>query len=311
MVSPCAAQAPNEVEAVLRQLSSKREQQRVIYDAAMEKANRIAVSELTKYAKAEVRKNHLANAITAWQAILKIAPKDEGASRELDKLKRALAGMPAKQLGIGAAKTGLEFAGNGFIQSAIKYTGQTPVVVLEAIVTPKSIVKSQAIIADFQNGGLAVWLTVRDGIPKWTFSCRDGSEYQNVYSAKPVVIGKSVHVCGVKNGNFIALFIDGQRQGDWIAVPQFKPSAFPFLIGAEPDENGRPDKHFSGFIDAVRVLQSNVALSPDYEPKLPMTANRFCALFLDLNEGAGNTATDRSPNRRNCSVRNAKWVSTK
>ena len=307
----CPGQAPTEVESVLQQLSAKRDQQRAIYDAAMEKASRVAVAELTKYGKAEVRKNNLANAITAWQAILKIDPKDDGARRELDKLKQALAGMPAKQLGVGVVKTGLEFTGNGFIQSAIKYSGQTPVVVLEAIVTPKSITKSQAIIADFQSGGIAVWLTVKNGIPRWTFSCYDGSDYKHAYSVKPVVIGKSVHVCGVKNGNFIALFIDGQRQGDWMAVQQFKPSAFPFLIGAEPDANGRPDKHFSGFIDSVRVLQSNTALSPDYIPRLPMTANRFCALLLDLNEGAGNTATDRSPNRRDCPIRGAKWTSTK
>lgn len=311
MATACSAQAPAEVENTLQQLSEKRKQQRAIYDSAMQRANRVAIAELTKYGKGEVRRNNLANAITAWQAILQIDPKDDASRRELEKLKQALQGMPAKELSVGATKTGLEFTGSGFIQTAMKYSGETPVVVLEAIVIPRSTAKIQAIIADFQNGGLGLELAIKDGIPKWSFSCRDGNGYKKIYSIMPVVVNEAAHVCGVKNGNFIALFVDGQRQGDWLPIRQFKASSFPFLVAADPDSNGQPERNFTGLIDVVRVLQSKATLPSDYQPRLPLTANRFCALLLELNEGGGNTAIDTSPNRRNCAIQGAKWTEIK
>ncbi|WP_342190261.1 hypothetical protein Pla52nx_005143 [Stieleria varia] len=42
LATHCFGQTPDEVQSVLQQLSAKRDQQRAIYDAAMEKANRIA-----------------------------------------------------------------------------------------------------------------------------------------------------------------------------------------------------------------------------------------------------------------------------
>ena len=84
-------------------------------------------------------------------------------------------------------------------------------------------------------------------------------------------------------------------------------SPFPFLIGADPDGRGGPQRNFIGTIHGVR-FSNVVRYTKDFTPPGELERDADTLLLLRLNEGTGSIARDSSGNGYHADIKGAAWI---
>ncbi|MDP6554792.1 MAG: hypothetical protein QGG71_09005 [Pirellulaceae bacterium] len=198
--------------------------------------------------------------------------------------------------------TGLEFDGTAWIETDLKYDGKTPLTI-ETWITPTAD-RLQSIVANCHGVGLSLQVG-EDG--KWGFFVRDNKTYQGADSNDKVRLGQRVHIVGVFDGRIVRLFVNGRLQ-DAVGTmtSAHKVANFRFMIGADPDFNSRPQKHFQGSIDSVHVSLA-VLYQKNFTPRDPPLRTPATVLLLKLDEGEGDEAKDSSRQQRHARIHDAKW----
>jgi hypothetical protein len=207
----------------------------------------------------------------------------------------------------------LEFSGNGscVIIPKLRYDGSHPLT-LEAFATPVGRDDNPprtCVLGNVELSGLAIHYRP-DG---WLFHVNDGREenrgYVTVASDAPPRLNTQVHVAAVYDGKNVRLFIDGKLQSDVDAtIHPHKASPFDFMIGADPDPQGKPHQFFKGIIDEVRI--SKVArYQKTFTPsKVRFASDPSTLVLYHFDDGEGDTAKDSSDNKYDGQVQGAKWV---
>ena len=98
-------------------------------------------------------------------------------------------------------------------------------------------------------------MLVRDGFVSWMVVLGTESSYTSVRSKSKLAVGRWVHVAGVYDGEAIRLYIDGRLVGERAASGPRKMNQIPFLVGADPNREGRPGSAFSGDIDCCPFVE--------------------------------------------------------
>jgi Concanavalin A-like lectin/glucanases superfamily len=207
----------------------------------------------------------------------------------------------------------LEFSGQDscVIIPKLRYDGSHPIT-LEALVTPTSRDDNPSrccVLGNVELSGLAIHY--RPFI--WMFHFNEGRQdnagYASAGSDNDAKLNQQVHVAGVYDGKNVRIFVDGKLQphSDATTAPH-KASIFDFMVGADPNAQGKPHQFFKGAIDEVRI--SKVArYQEDFRPaKEKFKPDASTLVLYHFDEGAGEVAKDASDNKYDGQIQNAKWV---
>lgn len=207
----------------------------------------------------------------------------------------------------------LEFSGKDscVVIPKLRYDGSHPMT-LEALVMPVARDDNPArscVVGNVELSGLAIHYSQ----PFWMFHVNDGREgnagYASAASDDESELNRQVHVAGVYDGQNVRIFIDGKlQQSSDATINPHKASIFDFMVGADPNKQGKPHQFFKGTIDEVRI--SKVArYHEDFQPareKFQPDASTLVLYHFD--EGEGDVAKDASGNKYDGQVQGAKWV---
>ena len=116
----------------------------------------------------------------------------------------------------------------------------------------------------------------------------DGSADESIIGSTPATLGAWHHVAGVYNGVRLALYLDGNLDGDVLYSDGVLDNGLGLTIG---DYNpswiqGTYDFQLTGSVAAVRVATDALYAGPTLTPALPFTPDPAAALVLYLDEGA-------------------------
>jgi Concanavalin A-like lectin/glucanases superfamily len=207
----------------------------------------------------------------------------------------------------------LEFSGNDscVVIPRLRYDGSHPIT-LEALVTPMARDDDpprSCVLGNVELSGLAIHYNQ----PAWMFHFNDGrpgnAGYASVYSKQEFRPNRQSHIAGVYDGQNVNLFIDGKLQPDSATtINPHNASIFDFMVGADPDRQGKPHQFFKGTIDEVRI--SKVArYHESFKPaKEKFEPDASTLVLYHFDEGEGEVAKDASDNKFNGLVQGAKWV---
>jgi hypothetical protein len=104
------------------------------------------------------------------------------------------------------------------------------------------------------------------------------------------------HVAGVRDTGSVRLYVDGRLVGE-AAIPaggERRTNAFPLMIGADVDRQGRPTSHFAGVIDDVRISGGALYAGERFDPPARLEAGADTRLLLRLDAGFGPWEIDAS-----------------
>lgn len=201
------------------------------------------------------------------------------------------------------------------------YDGNGPLTI-EAFVTPSRFDGWSSIVSNKFDGGfdLAIGhtnnqhLLILAHIQEWL---EDQNRTVSRKSASPsaATIDETFHVAGVINGNYLDIFINGERQnsvqldGDY--VPNTDPSRLLLTIGASPSATNGGRDFFAGTIDEVRI--SRIARYDHFGFVAPQPHERFevdddtLALY-HFDEGPGSKVARDATGKHDGTIRNCKYV---
>ncbi|MCA9071356.1 MAG: protein kinase, partial [Planctomycetaceae bacterium] len=152
---------------------------------------------------------------------------------------------------------------------------------LEAIVCPKVLNRSLSIISNMHGYGLGLTMSEK----RWGFSIHGGKQTDcKCPSVEAPRLNEVVHLAGVYDGHFISLFVNGRLQYSPIRVTDYKPSPQNFLIGADPDSDGKPQHCFEGDIYGVRISNS-VRYATDFTPPRELIPDTQAIAVYNAHEG--------------------------
>ena len=193
----------------------------------------------------------------------------------------------------------------------LRYDGSHPIT-LEANVTPHALdgnPRRSSVLGNVELSGLALIYQPSH----WLFHFNDGRPdnrgYVSTGSADEAELNRQVHVAGVFDGKTVSIFVDGKPQPNAGATMMpHRPSAFDFMVGADPNKQGKPHQFFKGTIDEVRI--SNIARYKDaFKPSTEKFKTDGSTLVLyHFDEGEGDVAKDASDNKYDGQIHGAKWV---
>jgi len=192
---------------------------------------------------------------------------------------------------------------SSYLASEIRYDG-THSITVEAWVRPEDLTGHREVICNAQASGMV--LGFYSGWCK--FLVHDGQGYQQAGATRQVKAGEDLHVAGVFDGQQIALFINGVKQGAGTPFEgTHNPSSLPILIGANPEPNRFPIKQFAGVIDEVRI-SSTARYDADFKPQRRLTPDESTLALYHFDEGSGSVARDSSGNRSHARLDDARFV---
>ncbi len=149
---------------------------------------------------------------------------------------------------------------------------------LEAWVRPDNLEGPRAIAGKPEWSGYG--LLVRDGFVSWLVALGDAYSYTYVRSESKLPVGRWVHVAGVYDGRELRLYIDGTQVAQKPASGARKMNRVPFVIGADPNREGRLGDSFSGLIDGVRLSKSVRYTEARFTPQRRYRADRDAVLLF-------------------------------
>ena len=130
---------------------------------------------------------------------------------------------------------------------------QCPAFGIEATLVPRKITQGEVTIIGNHHNSNGVFLRFDGGFLE--FGVGMGSSYETVSWSKKIVAGQKIKAGGVVYPRGIQLFVnDIEIEKRSLEKPReaFK---FPFMMGADPKENGRdPQHYFNGEIHGARVV---------------------------------------------------------
>ena len=227
-----------------------------------------------------------------------------------------VAAVPTPAFGQGAKterETGghqLKFSGKAYVQiPKLRYDGSHPIT-MEAIVTPNASHSSKAtcVVGDLQRAGVGIHF--KNG--KFRFYVNDGRKkskgYASAVADEKADLHKPVHVAGVYDGKRLMLFVDGklQRKTSSIEGKPF-PSPHGFLVGADPNDQGKPHQFFTGIIDEVRISKT-ARYTKNFTPTSKKhKADKDTMVLYHFDEGNGTQSRDDSVNAYHGKIHHAKW----
>lgn len=207
----------------------------------------------------------------------------------------------------------LEFSGKDscVIIPKLRYDGSHPIT-LEALVIPLGRDDAPprcCVLGNVELSGLAIHYKPS----AWLFHVNDGREensgYASAGSDDAPRLNTQVHVAAVYDRKNVSIFIDGKLQSDTdVTINPHKASILDFMVGADPNAQGKPHQFFKGTIDEVRI--SKVArYQKDFTPAKEKFVSDVSTLVLyHFDEGEGEVAKDASDNKYDGHVQGAKWV---
>jgi serine/threonine protein kinase len=202
----------------------------------------------------------------------------------------------------------LQFNGEtSHVLTPLRCSGNSSIT-LEAFGTPAA--RGGVILGDFRVGGIG--LTIYDKNERWHFFAFDGRNYRNAFSDQPVALKRRVHLAGVfdREQHEVRMYVDGVLQAVHDKTDGgFRPSRFPIMIGADPNDRGVPQWFFPGRIKEVRYSKGALYLKT-FTPPQRLVSSKNTLLLLHFDEGEGDIAYDSSGNRHHGLIRNATWVKT-
>ncbi|MDB5385871.1 MAG: pknB 25 [Planctomycetaceae bacterium] len=207
----------------------------------------------------------------------------------------------------------LEFDGkeNYVVIPKLRYNGTTPIT-LEALVTPfqRDVEPARScILGNVELSGLAIHYKRS----AWMFHVNDGRNGNGGYATSASDgaphLNTQVHVAGVFDGTNVRIYIDGKRQrfDDDVMLPH-KASMFDFMIGADPDRQGKPHQFFKGTIDEVRISKVARYLDNFETAKDRFITDADTLVLYHFDDGEGEVAKDSSGNKNDGQVHGAKWI---
>ncbi|HEV7279927.1 MAG TPA: LamG-like jellyroll fold domain-containing protein [Pirellulaceae bacterium] len=121
-----------------------------------------------------------------------------------------------------------------------------------------------------------------------------GPVYRSVEGRSELAEGEWHHVAVVYDGEFIALFVNGELVNRTKGDPKHRRTVnrLPLVIGADTGTAG-PSSYFTGLIDEVR-LSSEALYEENFTPERRLTTNDSTVLHYDFDASLGRTVIDRS-----------------
>ena len=166
---------------------------------------------------------------------------------------------------------------------------------LEAWVRADTVEGTQAI------AGKPEWseygLLVRDGFVSWMVVLGKESSYTSVRSDSRLEVGRWSHVAGVYDGEGLRLYIDGRLVAEKAASGPRKMNQIPFVIGADPNREGRPASSFSGLIDAVRLSKTVRYRGRQFTPERRYATDADTVLLFHFDRRIGAFVFDNTRRR--------------
>ena len=127
---------------------------------------------------------------------------------------------------------------------------------------------------------------VSGGTP--TFSVHLGGRYANARGPKECLqLDRWYHLAGVFDGSEVRLYLDGVRIAQSPAQGSRRLNGLPLLVGADPDNRGRPMSFFQGQIDEVRITEGVRYVGERFHPKANLNQDEKTQLLLGLNGQIG------------------------
>ncbi|MDP7033627.1 MAG: metallophosphoesterase [Planctomycetota bacterium] len=149
----------------------------------------------------------------------------------------------------------------------------------------------RALLAKTENSEFSIF--VSGGTP--TFSVHLGGRYANARGPKGCLqLNRWYHLAGVYDGSEVRLYLDGIRIAQSPAQGARRQNGLPFLVGADPDNRGRPMSFFQGQIDEVRVTEGVRYAGERFHPKTILKTDEKTRLLLGLNGEIGPFCLDLS-----------------
>ncbi len=202
------------------------------------------------------------------------------------------------------------------------YDGTVPIT-MEAHVIPASCRGYSTILSNYtrdtpsssQRGGLRIGMYY-ERFDFHVYTREPDSSYAYPQSARDAEYsqpGKRYHVAGVYASRKMSLYVDGRLEATADAPGLFKPSIFPFLVGADPSQSSSTspptqEYFFDGAIEAVRI--SNVAryTQPTFTPPKNLALDRSTQLLLEFNQGEGETVPNAAATKHKAQIVGAQWM---
>jgi hypothetical protein len=184
---------------------------------------------------------------------------------------------------------------------SLRYDGSHPITFEAVIVSAEG----GAILGDAQAGGIA--LVGGDG--KFRTQAWNGTRYATVSSDGEIVFSR-IHVAAVLDGDKLTLFVNGRPQDGVgrIAKGAFRPSKFPFVIGATPSPNALGiDTPFAGVIESVRISKT-ARYTKTFVASFDLESDDDTLTLLKFDQGEGELVEDLSDNGNDGIIRGAEWV---
>jgi len=130
----------------------------------------------------------------------------------------------------------------------------------------------------------------------------------SAWTAEPITPKQRINVAAILNGESIALFVEGKRQGSEVKT-NYQADSSSFMIGSSrttrlPKGQG---SFFNGVIDEVRI--SKVArYTSNFVPAPRFDSDSDTLALYHFDEGQGDVLTHASGNSHHGKITNAKWV---
>ncbi|MEM8883250.1 MAG: LamG-like jellyroll fold domain-containing protein, partial [Planctomycetota bacterium] len=139
-------------------------------------------------------------------------------------------------------------------------------------------------------------LFLYEGTP--SFEVHLDGKYQRARSREgKIAVGEWIHVAGVFDGSEVRIYVNGKLTGRKAAEGKRTRNALPFLIGADPDRNGRPGSSLPGWIDEVRVSKVARYEGESFEPQARFAPDDDTLLLMHFDRLVGTLYPDHSPKR--------------
>ncbi|MBL9093593.1 MAG: protein kinase [Planctomycetaceae bacterium] len=194
-----------------------------------------------------------------------------------------------------------------------KYRGEHPLTVECWIVWKRSEHGSPLgfLCGDAQGAGFGISenSTGKAELPDnvWNFAVNDG-QYHNIRLEVPPPRGVPVHVAAVFDGkNEIRFYIDGKLRGRAAIPNEYRPSAVPFTIGANPGDGDTFSEYFRGVVDEFRISQT-VRYDADFTPPARYESDPQTIALYHFDDGTGDRLTDSSGRGHHGQIVSSMWV---
>jgi len=163
---------------------------------------------------------------------------------------------------------------------------------VECYLSAHSVEGQSGVIAKTENSEFGLF--IKDAVPEFSLHL-DGAYVTVRASEAPLQSASWYHLAGVFDGSELRLYVDGRLAASQAASGRRTHNDLPLMIGADVNSSGNSTRHFSGWMDEVRISSVARYTGQQFALRRRLDADDQTVLLLHCDAVAGPWLYDAGP----------------